>query len=179
MFDPDDINNHDDWSKAMDDRIHSMPSIETQAELVSSPNSCATDMSKNVATEFLRLRDRIRQLAKDHPDTPVTWPADGITYYQELKDWAGFVLRENNSTREWDINKWREEYAELLAQCDAHAMARNRMAFALQKIVQLGDTGSEAYRAAFDPDGPNGIPTGWRVAEKMREIAIDNGDIYT
>jgi hypothetical protein len=161
----------------MDDRIHSMPSIETQAELVSSPNSCATEMSKNVAAEFLRLRDRIRQLAKDHPDTPVSWPADGITHYRELQDWAGHVLRDGNGSREWDIEKWREEYAELMAQCEAHAMARNRMAHTLQTIALLGDTGSDIYKGTFEPDGPNGTPTGWRVAGKMREIAIESGEL--
>jgi hypothetical protein len=44
---------------------------------------------------------------------------------------------------------------------------------ALQLIALLGDTGSNEYKDRFDPDGPNGIPAGWRVAEAMREVAND------
>jgi hypothetical protein len=44
---------------------------------------------------------------------------------------------------------------------------------ALQLIALLADTGSKAHKERFDPDGPNGNPTGWRVAEAMREIAND------
>jgi hypothetical protein len=44
---------------------------------------------------------------------------------------------------------------------------------ALQLIALLADTGSQEYKERFDPEGPNGIPTGWRVAEAMREIAND------
>jgi hypothetical protein len=45
--------------------------------------------------------------------------------------------------------------------------------FALQQIAMLAETGSKEHKERFDPDGPNGIPTGWRVAEAMREIAKD------
>jgi hypothetical protein len=44
---------------------------------------------------------------------------------------------------------------------------------ALQTIALLADTSSNEYKDRFDPDGPNGIPAGWRVAEAMREIAND------
>ena len=44
---------------------------------------------------------------------------------------------------------------------------------ALQRIALLADTGSDEHKKRFEPDGPNGIPTGWRVAEAMREIAND------
>jgi len=44
---------------------------------------------------------------------------------------------------------------------------------ALQVIALLADTGSNEYKERFAPDGPDGIPTGWRVAEAMREIAND------
>lgn len=44
---------------------------------------------------------------------------------------------------------------------------------ALQTIAQLADTGSKAHKARFCPDGEDGIPTGWRVAEAMREVAND------
>ena len=44
---------------------------------------------------------------------------------------------------------------------------------ALQTIAMLAETGSKEHKERFDPDGPNGIPTGWRVAEAMREIAKD------
>ena len=44
---------------------------------------------------------------------------------------------------------------------------------ALQTIAMLADTGSKEHKERFDPDGPNGIPAGWQVAEAMREIAND------
>lgn len=50
--------------------------------------------------------------------------------------------------------------------------------WALQQVAMLGDTGSELYKATFDQMGGHTI-TGWRVAEKMREIAVDaTGGIY-
>ena len=45
---------------------------------------------------------------------------------------------------------------------------------ALQKIALLADTGSEIHRATFGADSATGwTANGWRVAEKMREIAND------
>lgn len=45
---------------------------------------------------------------------------------------------------------------------------------ALQQIAQLADTGSKAHKELFCPNGEgDGIANGWRVAEKMREIAND------
>jgi len=44
-----------------------------------------------------RLESAIRQLAKAHPDTPVTWMANDIKHYMEIRDWAAWVLAE-----EWD-----------------------------------------------------------------------------
>lgn len=42
---------------------------------------------------------------------------------------------------------------------------------ALQQIVQLADTGSRTHKERFYSNGDDGIATGWRVAETMREIA--------
>ena len=44
---------------------------------------------------------------------------------------------------------------------------------ALNAIAQLADTGSELHKATFDPDFVHLTPTGWRVAEAMRERAMD------
>lgn len=44
---------------------------------------------------------------------------------------------------------------------------------ALNAIAQLADTGSELHKATFDPDYAHLTPTGWRVAEAMRERAMD------
>jgi len=45
---------------------------------------------------------------------------------------------------------------------------------ALQQIAQLADTGSELHRKEFGCDSATGwTANGWRVAEKMREIAND------
>lgn len=68
------------------------PDIEKQAELVCAFESCATEMAQNVARAFLEMRTHVMRLGKDHPDTPVTWPFQGITRYQDIQDWASFVL---------------------------------------------------------------------------------------
>jgi hypothetical protein len=44
---------------------------------------------------------------------------------------------------------------------------------ALRLIIALADIGSKEHKQRFDPDGIDGIPTGWRVAEAMRDIAIE------
>jgi len=45
---------------------------------------------------------------------------------------------------------------------------------ALQKIALLADTGSELHRKEFGCDSATGwTANGWRVAEKMREVAND------
>ena len=45
---------------------------------------------------------------------------------------------------------------------------------ALQKIAMLADIGSELHRKEFGHDSATGwTANGWRVAEKMREIAND------
>lgn len=44
---------------------------------------------------------------------------------------------------------------------------------ALQQICLLADTGSDWHKQTFDPEGVGVMPSGWRVAEKMREIARD------
>ena len=45
---------------------------------------------------------------------------------------------------------------------------------ALQTIALLGDTGSEEHKLRFNPNGEgDGIASGWRVAEAMREVAND------
>jgi hypothetical protein len=45
---------------------------------------------------------------------------------------------------------------------------------ALRQIAQLADTSSQLHKERFQPNGEgDGIPTGWRVAEAMREIAND------
>ena len=48
-----------------------------------------------------------------------------------------------------------------------------RCADALRKIAVLGDTMSPEHHAAFDTGPGQPIANGWRVAEKMREIAND------
>ena len=48
-----------------------------------------------------------------------------------------------------------------------------KMTSALQRIALLADTYSDEHKERFHPGGPNGIPTGWRVAEAMREVAND------
>ena len=49
-----------------------------------------------------------------------------------------------------------------------------RCVAALQQIAQLADTGSELHKQRFQPNGESdGVPTGWRVAEAMRQIAVD------
>ena len=50
----------------------------------------------------------------------------------------------------------------------------NQCVEALQKIAMLADTGSELHRKEFGDDSATGwTANGWRVAEKMREIAND------
>jgi len=45
---------------------------------------------------------------------------------------------------------------------------------ALQLIAKLADTGSEEHKARFESRRlGDGTANGWRVAEAMREIAID------
>ena len=44
---------------------------------------------------------------------------------------------------------------------------------ALQQIAALGDIMSEAHHKAFNTGPGQPIANGWRVAERMREIAID------
>lgn len=46
----------------------------------------------NLAAKADRLEKAIRQLAHDHPDTPVSWPCNGRTCYQDIHDWASYVL---------------------------------------------------------------------------------------
>ena len=49
-----------------------------------------------------------------------------------------------------------------------------RCVAALQQIAQLADTGSELHRQRFQSNGESdGIANGWRVAEAMRQIAVD------
>ena len=49
-----------------------------------------------------------------------------------------------------------------------------RCVAALQQIAQLADTGSELHKQRFQPNGEgDGIANGWRVAEAMRQIAVD------
>jgi len=48
-----------------------------------------------------------------------------------------------------------------------------RCADALRKIAVLGDTMSPEHHAAFNTGPGQPIANGWRVAEKMREIAND------
>jgi len=44
---------------------------------------------------------------------------------------------------------------------------------ALNSIAQLADTGSALHKATFDATGMGDCPSGWRVAEMMRERALD------
>lgn len=67
------------------------PVNELMGDLSCHVKALARDVA-DADEEIERLRNAIRQLAKDHPDTPVSWPANGRTYYQELCDWARHVL---------------------------------------------------------------------------------------
>jgi hypothetical protein len=44
---------------------------------------------------------------------------------------------------------------------------------ALRLIVQFSDIGSKEHKQRFDPEGIDGIPTGWRVADAMRDVAFE------
>ena len=73
----------------------------------------------------------------------------------------------------WDIEKWREEYKELFDQCEKHAIERNRLGDALQKIAALSDTGSDDYKKFVERHKAVGVePTAWRIVEEIREIAL-------
>jgi len=61
------------------------------------------------------------------------------------------------------------EYQSLLEQCEQHIVERNKLSEALQKIAMLADTGSGEYRKEFGTK----VVSGWRVAERMREIALE------
>lgn len=73
----------------------------------------------------------------------------------------------------WTIDKWREEYRQLLSTCEDHVVERNRLTNALQRIAQLSDTMSNVHYKAFDTGPGQPVVNGWRVAEKMREVALD------
>lgn len=73
----------------------------------------------------------------------------------------------------WTIDKWREEYASLMNQNDEHVAELSRRGTALQRIAMLGDTMSAVHHRAFDTGPGMPIVNGWRVAEKMREVAND------
>lgn len=74
----------------------------------------------------------------------------------------------------WTVDKWRSEYGDLLRQADEHVAELNRRGTALQRIALMADTGSEVYKHFAEPYLRNGDkPSGWRIAEKMREIAND------
>lgn len=82
---------------------------------------------------------------------------------------AGFLRGDK-----WTLDKWRHEYSELLKQADGHVAELNRRGAALQRIAMMADTGSEVYKQFAEPYLRNGDkPSGWRIAEKMREIASD------
>ena len=39
------------------------------------------------------IEKAMRQLAADHPDTPVTWPdGTGLTRYQTIEDWVAWHI---------------------------------------------------------------------------------------
>ena len=44
---------------------------------------------------------------------------------------------------------------------------------ALRLIVQFADIKSDEHKQRFDPEGIHGIPTGWRVADAMRDVAFE------
>lgn len=81
---------------------------------------------------------------------------------------AGFIRGDN-----WTIEKWREEYKLLMDASGDHVAELNRRGTALQRIALLGDTMSEVHYKAFDTGPGQPLVNGWRVAEKMREVAND------
>lgn len=82
---------------------------------------------------------------------------------------AGFLRGDK-----WTIEKWREEYKLLMDQNDDHVAELNRRGNALQRIALMADTGSEIYKHFAEPYLKMGDkPSGWRIAEEMRQIAND------
>lgn len=67
----------------------------------------------------------------------------------------------------------RREVEALQRACEEHIAERNRLGDALQKIALLGDTGSESHWNEFNTGPGQPIVNGWRVAERMREIALN------
>jgi hypothetical protein len=56
---------------------------------------------------------------------------------------------------------------------------RDRMVYTLQRIALLADTGSDEHKKEFETYYANfDKPIGWRVAERMREIANDVAGNY-
>lgn len=70
---------------------------------------------------------------------------------------------------QWSVDQWREEYRQLLSVCEEHVAELNRRGTALQRIAMLADTMSPVHYTG--PGQP--VVNGWRVAEAMREVAID------
>lgn len=133
------------------------------------------DESEIVATSKLAASRREVEEAKQHLQrlfslvAPQCNPMDTLSgVVSQIDNYlAGFIRGDK-----WTIEKWREEYRELMDQCEKHAIERNRLGDALQKIALLGDTGSEAHWKEFNTGLGQPIVNGWRVAERMREIAL-------
>lgn len=53
------------------------------------PNRC---VAKNDSQRVEMLKKAMLQLKADHPDTEITWPADGLTRYQTIEDWVDYHL---------------------------------------------------------------------------------------
>ena len=49
----------------------------------------------------------------------------------------------------------------------------DELSAALNSIAQMEDTGSALHKALFVPDKTGEVPSGWRVAEAMRERALE------
>ncbi len=65
----------------------------------------------------------------------------------------------------------------LIGGCNAPIFARasceiETMRMYLRDIAELADTGRNIHKSTFDPSGMGVHPAGWRVAEKMREVAL-------
>lgn len=113
---------------------------------------------------FQKLRNLFKEVA------PQCEPADTLVgLASQINNYIAGFLRGDT----WTLEKWREEYSLLLKQCDNHAAELNRRGVALQRIALLGDTLSTVHHAAFDTGPGQPLANGWRVAEKMREVAND------
>jgi len=121
-------------------------------------------VDRDYRSGFRQLRNLFKTVA------PQCVAADTLTGLVDQIDnyIAGFIRGDK-----WSLDKWREEYQALLDQCEKHVAELNKRGDALQQIALLADTMSEEHYKAFSTGPGQPVVNGWRVAEKMREVAND------